>query len=171
MCVDFVCSAVRERHLHSKRNSLFYLRHSKRICIGLSIHLLDPLLIRVAAAPLPSGAMELAETADETQSESQTGDLFDYYYSYSWSQPALSFARRRYKSQCGNPGLLAAFASIPSAFKEIKENNNVVAVNASAVDSSVAALRWVARFFSIVGKEESLSPLPGHLRRRPTTKK
>jgi hypothetical protein len=108
--------------------------------------------VAAGAAPLPSGAMELTETADETQSESQTGDLYDYYYS--WSQPALSFARRRYKSQCGNPGLLAAFASIPSAFKE-KENNNVV--NA-AVDSSVAALRWVARFFSIVGKEESLSP-------------
>jgi hypothetical protein len=118
--------------------------------------------VAAAAAPLPSGAMELTETEDETQSENQTGDL---YYYYSWSQPALSFARRRYKSQCGNPGLLAAFASIPSAFKEIKENNNVV--NA-AVDSSVAALRWVARFFSIVGKEESLSPLPGHLRRGPT---
>lgn len=117
-----------------------------------------------AAAPLPSGAMELTETADETQSESQTGDFYYYYY-YSWSQPALFFARRRYKSQCGYPGLLAAFASIPSAFKE-KENNNVV--NA-AVDSSVDALRWVARFFSIVGKEESLSPprLPGYLRRGP----
>lgn len=158
---DFVCVLTfvfsrRERHLHSKRELSIH-SELKRICIGLSIHLLDPLLIRVAAAPLPSGGAGLPETADETPTGSRTGGFGGAgpVYCYSWSQPALSFARRRYRGQRENH-LLAAFASIPSAFKE-RENNNVAA---SAVDSSVAALRWVARFFSIVGREGSLARCP-----------
>ena len=109
----------------------------------------------MAGTPSGEAAAVPTETSDEMEQQQQQqqspASRDGQVFYYSWSQPSLSFARRRYK----NESLLQTFASIPSAFKE-KENNNVVV---NAVDSSLTALRWVARFFSIVGRVASPSLL------------
>ena len=110
----------------------------------------------MAATPSGEAAAVPTETSDEMEQQQQqqqspaSNDGQVFYYS--WSQPSLSFARRRYKN---DESLLQTFASIPSAFKEKENHNGVV----NAVDSSLTALRWVARFFSIVGRVASPSLL------------
>ncbi|KZS13781.1 putative WD repeat-containing protein 18 [Daphnia magna] len=104
--------------------------------LGQLIQSLDALLIRVDAHSA-SGGLTTPERGDEDRRLE-----LPLSSAYTWSQPALSFARRRYKQ---SENLAAsAFTAIPSALK-CNENNSVV-------DASVAALRWLARFYSIVGE-------------------
>lgn len=110
--------------------------------------MLDALLIRVDAHSA-SGGLTTPERGDEDRRLE-----LPLSSAYTWSQPALSFARRRYKQ---SENLAAsAFTAIPSALK-CNENNSVV-------DASVAALRWLARFYSIVGMENTFIWLPWAVR-------
>lgn len=110
------------------------------ICIEqVSIHLLDPLLIRVAAT-LTSGEPASPET-DSNGSESRQRTLST---AVCWSRLALSFTRQRYRDyeSLAAPG----FLTIPQGFRAKDDSST-----SNVVDPADAALRWTARFLSIVG--------------------